>query len=201
MPAPSPVPRARELRGFAAVLAMLVLLAGCATGAPPGGLFPGVRHVGSHPARARPQPLQVGASRVSGPADASADDEDDDPEDDVDEEEGPTGAGEALAGTPPGSGTRRPVMGAGDGPQEEDRAGPVGWPDGVTCEPRGPNYHKGTVPHRPPVPFPARSLAAPLTDALQALQVPRWARFRPPRWAEVRPGSPVVPSASQEPPR
>ncbi|MFL5351018.1 Tox-REase-5 domain-containing protein [Archangium sp.] len=131
MPAPSPVSRPRERRSLAAVLAALVLLAGCATGAPPGGLLPGLRHAGTRPARARPQTPQADASRASGPTDASPADEDDDPEDDADEEVGSAGAGEAFAGTPPGFGARHPVTEGGDAPREERGAGPGGWPDGV----------------------------------------------------------------------
>lgn len=66
----------------------------------------------------------------------------------------------------------------------------VGWPDGVTCEPRGPNYHKGSVPHSPLFPSPSVPSRPLSRMPLQALQVPRWARFRSPRWPKSAPGLP-----------
>ena len=94
-------------------LFVLVLLAGCATGAPPGGLFPGMSHVGPRVARARPGLLPAEAPRVSWARDESAADEYDDREDDADEEEARVGAGAAVSRREPGSGTRRPVAQGG----------------------------------------------------------------------------------------
>ncbi|MFL5355237.1 Tox-REase-5 domain-containing protein [Archangium sp.] len=113
------------------MLAALVLLAGCATSAPPGGLFPGLGHVGPRLARARPRPLPADAPRVWWAGDVSAADEDDDPEDDADDDEASAGAGAAVSRREPGSGTRRPVTQGGEEPLAEGGGGPVGWPDGV----------------------------------------------------------------------
>ncbi|HYO51825.1 Tox-REase-5 domain-containing protein [Archangium sp.] len=132
------VSRCRDAKwpaGAVFLLAALVL-GGCATGAPPGGLFPGLRPHRLTPAfykEVREQPPVADSVRVSAPRDdANAPDEDDDPEDDVDEEE-EEGTSGVVAEAPEDSSrsrVRRPAVGK-DEPLEDRGEGQVGWRDGV----------------------------------------------------------------------
>jgi hypothetical protein len=112
----------------------LLVLAGCATGAPPGRLFPGLRPHRLTPAlyEAREQRHADDSARTSISSEAeNAPDEDDDPEDDVEEEE--ESAPVAVASTPGGSSRARargPAV-EEEVPLEDRGGGRIGWPDGV----------------------------------------------------------------------
>ncbi|PTL84138.1 hypothetical protein DAT35_11900 [Vitiosangium sp. GDMCC 1.1324] len=111
-----------------------VVLAGCATGSPRGGLLPGLRHPSLTPSFFRSEERQrftADSVRLSVMDDASPDEEDDDPEDDVDEEEGAAAVVQGEPPLPSGSRTRHPVAAGGDDPLDDRAEGPVGWPDGV----------------------------------------------------------------------
>ncbi|WP_152622160.1 Tox-REase-5 domain-containing protein [Archangium violaceum] len=109
----------------------LLMLGGCATGAPPPGLFTRPRPHRLTPAfftPARPPgPVDDSIRTAMPPGDAPALDEEDDPEDDVDEEEPGAPAMTADArGDESGSWMRQE-----DEQLEDEDAGLVGWRDGV----------------------------------------------------------------------
>jgi hypothetical protein len=120
------------LVGAVFLLAALVL-GGCATGAPPGRLFPGLRPHRLTPTfyqEGRKQPPAADSARASAsPAAATAPDEDD-PEDDLDEEEGTSAAVAEPPEASSGSRARRPEV-QGEESLADWGGGQVGWRDGV----------------------------------------------------------------------
>ncbi|OJT26855.1 hypothetical protein BO221_02235 [Archangium sp. Cb G35] len=112
----------------------LLVLGGCARGAPLAGLLVSPRSHRPAPAistQARPPgPVGDAGRKVVAPGDALTTDEDDDPEDDVEEGlDAPVLIADAL-GDESGSRMRHPVR-AEDEPLEDAGGGQVGWRDGV----------------------------------------------------------------------
>jgi hypothetical protein len=125
-------PRWRCPATLLAVMALLVL-AGCATGAPRGSLLPGLRHRSPAPASfvsAKAQPVPASAPQTSMPDASSVADEDDDPEDDIDEAVSASAEGASAPQAPSHAPARRPAAGGDDPLDDLDTRG-VGWPDGV----------------------------------------------------------------------
>ena len=118
------------------VLALaLLMLGGCATGAPLSGLLTSPRAHRLTPAfftpAPTPKPLADSVRTAIPPADAPALDEDDDPEDDVEEEE--SGVPAMMADAPGGESSSRGRRSGReeDAPPEDGGEGLVGWRDGV----------------------------------------------------------------------
>ncbi|PTL81963.1 hypothetical protein DAT35_19295 [Vitiosangium sp. GDMCC 1.1324] len=110
-----------------------MVLAGCATGAAPGGLLPGLRHNSLTPGFPRVQVQRPAMATVQAvvPDDSPTADVDDDPEDDFDEEARSAEVVEGELPVPSRSQARRPVTAGGDDPLDDGDEGQVGWPDGV----------------------------------------------------------------------
>ncbi|HEX5748620.1 MAG TPA: Tox-REase-5 domain-containing protein [Archangium sp.] len=111
----------------------LLMLGGCATGAPLPGLFasPRPHHLMSaFFTQARPPGSVDSAGTALPPGDVPALDEEDDPEDDVDEGHGAPAMTADAPRDEPGSRGRRPGR-EEDAPLEDGVEGAVGWRDGV----------------------------------------------------------------------
>ncbi|HEX5754414.1 MAG TPA: Tox-REase-5 domain-containing protein [Archangium sp.] len=132
LPSPQGLPAGRWCSSRVVLTWALLVLGGCATGAPLAGLLPGHGSRRLTPAfstHARPYGPVVDAVRTAvPPGDSPPPDEEDDPEDDVDEGLGAPAMRADAPGDESGSRRRRPVRGE-DAPLEDE--GLVGWRDGV----------------------------------------------------------------------
>ncbi|WPB78875.1 Tox-REase-5 domain-containing protein [Archangium violaceum] len=112
----------------------LLVLGGCATGAPLAGLLVSSRSHHLVPAFSTqtrpPRPAVDSVGTVVPPEDSPALDEDDDPEDDVEEEPGTPAMKADVPGDGSGSRMHRPVW-QEDESGDDEGEGPVGWRDGV----------------------------------------------------------------------